>query len=456
MPYRLARVFNRLAKRPDHDGFSFAAITQGAVISIALDVGGLGLAYVLQIALARSLGVDAYGQYAYAIAIVFTLAVPLQLGLNIGLLRFLPEYRSSNDDARARGLITYCFMLPVSLTAALILLVAMVRWQLEGSIGFDIFTVTVLALPGVVAASLCVHTGRALGRFVGVKAIQEIGRPALLIGSVLVVGFAGVSLDAAMAIGLFGVCSVLVTLAQSWAMKRALKDCVHGSKAVYESERWLRTSLPFTLTAGSAILLQHTDILMVGLLGPSSDVGIYAAASRLSNLVLLPLVGINMLAAPAYARLFSLNDPTAMQTLARRLAHAMFWPALSIAFGLIIFGSTLLSGFGEAFESGYLVMSVLTGAALLNVGCGSVGYLANMIGEQMRVAGVRVVAILINACLNAVAIPVLGLMGAALSTAIAVFVTNVWLHEVVSRRQGTRTSIISALVEQRARRSSKT
>ncbi|MHC4225731.1 MAG: oligosaccharide flippase family protein, partial [Planctomycetota bacterium] len=65
---------------------------RGASGALVLRLAGTGLAFGLQVLLARVLGLGPYGDYIYAFALVTLLSVLLKLGLDSATLRFLPPY----------------------------------------------------------------------------------------------------------------------------------------------------------------------------------------------------------------------------------------------------------------------------------------------------------------------------------------------------------------------------
>jgi O-antigen/teichoic acid export membrane protein len=81
------------------------------------------------------------------------------------------------------------------------------------------------------------------------------------------------------------------------------------------------------------------------------------------------------------------------------------------------------------------MMIVIVGK-LFSAGAGSVGYLANMTGNQDASARIFGWSAAINVSLNLVLIPQFGIEGAAVATASTTALWNVWLCWIVRRELG--------------------
>ncbi|MCZ6598291.1 MAG: oligosaccharide flippase family protein, partial [Planctomycetota bacterium] len=75
----------------------------GAAIAFVLKVGGAGLAFLLQLVLARALGKELFSTYVVAIAWVGVLVLIGKAGMDSAALRFLPEYRAKGAPGAQSG-----------------------------------------------------------------------------------------------------------------------------------------------------------------------------------------------------------------------------------------------------------------------------------------------------------------------------------------------------------------
>src|ERR1700720_3287154 len=87
-------------------GFS-ARLARGSAAAFVIYVAGAAMTYCAQLVVARTIGADGYGVYAYVFAWVTVLAYISALGCDVSLLRFVPVYRAAEAWGLLRGVIRY-------------------------------------------------------------------------------------------------------------------------------------------------------------------------------------------------------------------------------------------------------------------------------------------------------------------------------------------------------------
>jgi O-antigen/teichoic acid export membrane protein len=113
------------------------------------------------------------------------------------------------------------------------------------------------------------------------------------------------------------------------------------------------------------------------------------------------------------------------------LTKWVFGFTLPLAFVVIAFAVPLMRIFGEAFVAGWPVLVIGAVGQVVNCGVGSVGYLLLMSGNQKRLMRVQFVMVAVSLLMNITLIPVFGVIGAALASAVVNVAGNVWnLSEV--------------------------
>src|ERR1700682_5060841 len=82
-------------------------VARGCVTSFFFYSAGFALTYFSQLIIARIVGVDIYGMYAYVFAWIVVLAYFSTLGFDVGLLRFVPAYEAERAWPLLKGVIQY-------------------------------------------------------------------------------------------------------------------------------------------------------------------------------------------------------------------------------------------------------------------------------------------------------------------------------------------------------------
>ncbi|MDV2996276.1 MAG: hypothetical protein N4J56_005930 [Chroococcidiopsis sp. SAG 2025] len=420
-------------------------LVRGAGAALSVQILSAGAIYISQILLARWLGVIEYGIYDYAIALSLSLAFLAGLGLPTAVLRFIPKYQFEQDWRHLRGII--CGSWQQTLVASLITAIfstIVIQWLasnqgLEHSrpLIFGVWIVPLMAL-----ANLQQQIARAFQRITLAYAPYLIAYPLVLIG-ITFIWQLDRSLNSTEAIALSILSLLLVLLVQALLFYREISTEISQVFPAYALSQWWRVALPLMFLDGSSVVLSQTDTLMLGTMLGAKAVGIYSAALKTSLWVHFILTAVNAIFAPIIASLHAQGDRQGLQQLVSTIAQWMFYPALAIAIGLIVFAEPVLQLFGAEFTTARGALIVLILGQLVNVGAGSVGYLLIMTGNQIPAASVMGISAFTNVVLNFVGIHWLGIVGAALATAFSMMLWNVWLHTIVVKRLNVRPSILA-------------
>ncbi len=82
-------------------------LLRGSMLVMATQIAGIGLAYAMQVAVARTAGVFEFGLFAYAWTWMNLIFLVAAFGLNEAALRLLPTYASHGDWSKLRGPVTH-------------------------------------------------------------------------------------------------------------------------------------------------------------------------------------------------------------------------------------------------------------------------------------------------------------------------------------------------------------
>ena len=195
----------------------FSAIARGAGISFAIRVLGFGLGYVVQVLLARWLGVAEYVAYAYVFAWATFLTIPAGLGLPTAVLRFIPEYKTKGDWARLRGVIRRSGQLTLFASLGLSSLGTILGLGVfQGSPYSTPFLFGIWMLPLLALSDLQSEMSRALQRMTLSLGPPMILQRLLMIGGAAALLFAGDSLTSLPVIGMTMVTFLITLIVQRW------------------------------------------------------------------------------------------------------------------------------------------------------------------------------------------------------------------------------------------------
>uniref|UniRef100_B3EM06 Polysaccharide biosynthesis protein n=1 Tax=Chlorobium phaeobacteroides (strain BS1) TaxID=331678 RepID=B3EM06_CHLPB len=129
----------------------------------------------------------------------------------------------------------------------------------------------------------------------------------------------------------------------------------------------------------------------------------------------------------------------ALGATARNTAKLMTLIASPLLLLFLVAPQWVMGMFGEEFQKGGVLLSILAIGQFVNVATGSVGYVLMMSGnEKLMRNNVAFVAVL-SVVLNAALVPLYGAFGAAIATAVCLALQNMIAAYMVSSRLGINT-----------------
>ncbi|MCG8588835.1 MAG: oligosaccharide flippase family protein [Proteobacteria bacterium] len=404
------------AERP-----SAAARLLGAGAGVfALRILGLGLGFGLHLGLARWLGTEEYGVYALVWSWTLLGASLSRLGLPDLAVRELGANPGAPQTAEL--LSTARTAVPVVATALAAVLWGAADFLVELPSG-DPFLCALVLMPLAAWVGVQEAVLRGLRRPLLAGLPDPILRPAVTASGLAIALLLAWPRNASTALWI-SAAAVLVAVAATTAMLARARPAAAPSPRQTSHREWLLAAAPLLLLGISAVVQRRTDVLMLGSLAGPREAGIYTAAARYAELLLLPLHAANVVVAPRFAELHRHARHDELQRLARGTARGVAVLTLPAAAALWWLREPLLGWFGAEFTAGGAALGWLALAQVANVLAGSVTILLAMTGHSRAAAETGILMAVLNVAANAVLIPRYGITGAALATAASIAVGN--------------------------------
>ena len=429
-------------------------VARGAGLVIGIQIASFAIRYVSQLGLAWWMGASNYGAFVYAMSIGTILAIPAALGLPTVVLRFIPQYRENRQWSLLRGIVLRSWSLVLGTGLGLAAIAAGVLWLLATFGQVEHTTALLLGIglvPLLALMSLQLQIARSTEQMVLAYAPSYLLRHALLLGGVgLAYVLNGDDVSSVTALAITGAALTTILFSQAAVWLCGVPEHVHNAVATYKTKKWLRVAWPLLLVASFNILLDQTDVFLLGVLRPPEEAGVYNIALKTSVLVTFVLTGVNAIAAPRISKLYDKGEIEKLQRLVSMVAHLSFWPSVLGSVVLIAIAEPFLSLFGDEFVTAKDAMIILILGRLTNAGAGAVGYLMNLTGHQKESSRVFAWSAIVNIVLNLGFIPLFGIEGAAIASATTMMLWNVWLHVLVSKRVGVTSSVIGLFLRSKS------
>ncbi len=415
------------------------AVLKSAAQVFAIRVLGAGLTYASMVLLARWLGSYNFGIYAYVFVIVTLLGLAFSFGFNSSGLRFVSSYLAQKKHRRLSGFLLQTHRIVLVLSSLCALASAGLVLAFRDSIEPYYVTpllVGLLCVPVYTLLNQFEATARAFG-WVHVAYIPGyVLRPFLLIVFVGGLALLGGTVDAVSALWAMAAACATAALVQGLVVYFGTRPHLAEVKPIFHTRHWFVTSLGFLMIDGFRMLLDNTDVILIGKLLDPHSVAVYFAVIRTSGLVAFVSFSVIALAVPKFAEIHSTGTREQLQKFVSNVILLMFWPSLLAAVAMAALGPYLLSLFGADFGAGYPAMLVVLTGLVLRASTAPVEYMLNMTGHHRDTMRVYAVAALANIVLNLLLIPSFGILGAAIGTYTAMLGGNVCLYRLVWKRLG--------------------
>lgn len=419
-----------------------SVLAGGAGGALAIKVLNTGIAFVVQVVLARLLGAESYGDYVYALTWMNVLALIGTFGLDTAALRYVAEYRSTEQWGLLHGFLRASSRATVGASVAVAVVAGALVWGLGGGLRPELFATFLLSfvlLPVHDLQQVRTYSLQALKRVVVAQAPRDLLRPVLLAGF----AWGAIRLARAPASGptamVANIGAALVALVVTERLLRAsVPELARETTPSYELRGWRKASVSMLLVSGAHMVLSRTDILMLGALVDTEAAGVYAVATRIATFVSFGLVSANAIVAPLISQLYAEERRARLQTMLRWVARGTVAFGLPVVAVLFFWGREVLSLFGAEFPAGYAPMLILSGAQLVNCAAGSVGFLMTMTDHQDLAARIIGASAILNVVLNYVFVSLWGMHGAAVATAVSTITWNLALTYAGWKRLGLR------------------
>ncbi|MEJ2207684.1 MAG: flippase [Anaerolineae bacterium] len=414
-------------------------VLRGSAVAITLKVLGAGLSFVLNILLARLLGADGTGVYFLGLTVITVATMFGQLGLGNALLRFTAAHASQEEWTRVAGVSRQGLAIAGAISATVSMAVlagapAIAHYVYSEPALTAPLRLMALAIVPLTLLSLYADLLKGLKRIAGALLVNTVAIPLISMPFLAVLaGTWGVS-GAAIAYLL----ATILVLGLGAVLWRRATPQVRGLRGSFDTRLLLSTSIPLFWVALMNLVMSQTDVVLLGVWGDSSLVGIYGTAARTSSLTSFVLLAMISISAPKFAALYAQEDFGNLESLARNVARLGTLVASVVILPLVLAPSWILGLFGPEFVAGRTVLIILAAGQFVNVATGPVGLLLLMTGHEKIQRNNSILSAALNVLLGVILVPTYGLTGAAVATASTLAFKNLNTVRLVQKYLGIK------------------
>lgn len=417
----------------------------------------VGAAFVLNVALARTLPPADYAVYFVVLITMVILATVATVGMDQVVVRFVAAHKAMGDWAGVRAVIGRCLAVVLAMTA----LVCLVFYLLTPWFFTEIVNMpAAIALGGLMLLWLLFSTvQRQLAETF--RGLNDI-RCATLFGGLRNNGILISLITCAAALVLWAtgtmtlaavfvmtVCaSLLVVIIASWTLWHRLRATDRDPQSLTAPSDWstakaLHEGWPLLLVGLIGVLRGPSNGWFAAVFDSAEHVALFAIAQRFVLLVTTPLTIVNALLPPVVADLYARGATRRLECVVQAVGGLASLPCVVILAVIVLAGRPVLGLlFGDLYRDAYPLLVILCVGQVANIVTGSWQIVLPMTGHRQQMLRVSTLATIVQVICSIVGGYAAGVVGVALGASAGALVGNV-LGVVTVRRHLSIWTLIS-------------
>ncbi len=374
---------------------------------------------LLQVAVARTLGVDGTGIF-FLCAMTMTLcAILAKCGLDNLLLRQASTAWEKREMLALGGI--YAQVITTAMTLACVAAVCL--FMASDWLAYEMFDNAAMANPLKVFSIALLPTVLIWVQAAMLKAMGKPGRAALVEVAMLPVLslMIGWSFYEHQALHLYTACLAYLAgcmLAALCSFISVLRDLPLKAIRLPARAFYLpRASIDLTCIELVQFMLAMATLPLVGLYLSTADAGIMGVALKVTAQITIIGVLVGSLISPRLATCYQAGDMLGMQRVAQRGAQFLLLLSLPALGMMLLFPGTVVWTFGAEFDGVQTPLRILILGQLVKALCGPAGYCLIMAGRERVLRQLLLLTVGLGLPITAMLVLEYGLVGAAIGSA---------------------------------------
>lgn len=404
------------------------------------------LTVVLIFLLTRTLGAANYGVYTFSFSVVFVIVNLATYGINILAVREIPSLRHKGRTDMWKGF--YRWSSRTMLGVLMVVTILSIAFMGLFVFYFHLIKETVYSRPVMYAMTaipfygfMTYYTSVLRGQDRPVLSLlpDNFLKPMAFLISYLAVYLVSRYMTLQNAI-LLNALSFGIGLLLTFIMYRKTTRKI-DVEPQYDKKKWKLSWRSLFLLTVVVSINSRLDIIMMGALKQSADVGIYALADRIAAALTIFLTVMNLVTAASYSRLHALNEKEKLQALVTKVTRWVVVISIPVYLIIVGFSSYILSFSGPRFMHGQEALIIICTAQLISIALGPVGNLSVMTGHEKYNIIFNFIKLGLLLALNLLLTPAMGVNGGAIATAVCIVFWNAGMFITIKKKTGISTWI---------------
>ena len=412
------------------------------LIAFCVKILGALLSILLTYVAAKALGVNQSGYFFLGITVVTIISTFSRVGLDKSIVRFSGAAYAENDGSTIKTIFKLSIMYSGIISVFISFLVFFGASFIADFVFHKPEMTHVLrnaspAILGLSLSTILASNLQAIRSVVSSVFTLNIGIPFLLILAIIFF-----SAETASLVCFLYSLSIWVIVGLGFFLFVNRSHSLGGDVLRHSTEihrELFASAIPLWVVAMMAQFVLWSGQLFSGVWLSAEEVANVTVAQRISMTTSFILISVNFVVAPHFAALYKQGRYDELNRVATNSVRWMILISLPFVVFMIIFPDFLMGLFGEDFVGRGLLLQVFVLGQFVNLATGSVGILLTMTGHERDFRNSVLCSGPIAVLLSVTLIPWLGMLGSALSTAIAVATQNLLAVWWVRKRLGFNT-----------------
>ncbi|MBK6731224.1 MAG: flippase [Bacteroidetes bacterium] len=422
-------MFNKIKKKinrkfKDKD---FSEIFKKGASGFFISIVGRNFGFAQQLVITNFYGAAAFGVFRVCFSLLSLIGIFGRFGVDMAISRFVAQYRKQGRY----DLVNEIFQIGIKMVIPLALLLSVGLFFTAPLISehvyhkpytlyIQVFAIGIFffILSGIIEEGI-----RGLKKITAYSWINNVSTQAFSI-AILLIGLLFTSSDIIVNISyVIGLILTFILGAYYWFKYIPYEKI--KVKTISRKEL-LAVSLPMLSAKYLTTLYTWLGTLILAAYVADDSVGIFNGAARMSAFATMPLIAINNISGPKFAEAFGENDQKAINKTVRLSTRLIFWTCMPIMAAFFLFPKLIMGVYGSEFisQEAIFTFAVINLGQVVNFMTGPVTQLLNMTGRQLVTQRYAILTTITSIVLSVLLIPSMGMLGAAIATAIARTVLN--------------------------------
>lgn len=403
-------------------------LVKGTGLFIVFGIYGYIITFLFKLVAARHYGPSDFGLFVLAQTIFGILALIAGLGIKESIVRYIPYYITKKKYSALKGYFYFIFIFP--LFFALIFSIILFVFSKDVTTFFKFpenFANFLKIIAFIIPLSVFTATLRKIflaehKPLYTVISYYAIEMTTLLLGTMLVI-YLNLHI-------IFVVLMILISILIATTFNIFIyKKKIHlplVQKRTFFLRDWLNFSLPLFFTGIFAYIISWSDNIVIGKFLDPSQLGIYSICYSLAIFLVFFQTSFSNLFVPLISTNYAKKKFKNITLLFKQSAAWTF--GLTIPFFLVILlfsKQILLILYGSEFVAGYIVLIIISIGAIINISTGLNKEILLLYKKTKFIFLVNICIAIINIIMNIILIPFLGIIGAAITSAVSISAQNI-------------------------------